>query len=603
MNITSSGVITPHLTFAAVDSIKLLILKVKAVASITRQPAVPLFPDCGAPHIGETSKMALIEFWRCIPVFAAIVLQFPIVAAPESQFDFPQSELSVTEGATSQIIVRRTGDTSGPAEVTISLNSGEAPRFPVTLQFAPSDAQKSFTLSTTDNPIPEADRFLELSLTNVTGATLSANSTLRVRVMDDDGRPGDVQSRRPASWQIDESLVRAWTNSSDAITISALLPRPDGGSYVVARKANWSQFIAFDNEGGIDPNVRSFSAFSTFKLAAQSDGKILLAGELRVMDGHPVFSLARYTPTGQFDESFVNGGYSAHGVYALAVQPDDKILIGGILTEYQTSAKVVRLLKNGAVDRTFHVGSEKGYYCTEIAVQPDGKVLFAYQRTGTWIERVNADGTDDPTFTPVRTTFINNANPRALAVQPDGKVLTAFGTDFRRVTSSGEPDPDFKLLTPPDGAVSAIIILPDQKILVAGSFKNIGGFERRGLARFNTDGSVDTTFDPGPGANFSHAVLLNDGNYLAAGDFQSYNTLPIKNLVKIRASVSPRFVLWKKQDQIETWFTANPGATISVDQSSNLQEWQPLETLSLSNFSTKLTPNSSSPLFLRAKLQ
>jgi uncharacterized delta-60 repeat protein len=547
--------------------------------------------------------MAFVKFWRCIPVYGVIVLQPQIVAAPESEFDFPESELAINEGATSQIIVRRTGDTSTPANVTIHLNSGEAPGFPVTLQFAPSQSQRTFTLSTTDNPIPEADRILELILTNLTGATLTSNSTLRVRVMDDDGRPGDVQNRRPPSWQIDESLVSAWTNSSEAITIRALLPRPNGGSYVVARKESWSQFIAFDKDGAIDPDVPPFFASSTFRLAAQSDGKILLGGELRVMDGQPVFSLARYTPTGQIDQSFVNGGYSAHGVYALAVQPDDKILIGGIVTEYQTSAKIVRLLKNGGVDHTFRVGSEKGYYCTEIAVQPDGKVLFAYQRTATWIERVNADGTDDPTFTPVRTTFINNASPRAITVQPDGKVLTAFGTDFRRVTSHGEPDPEFKLLIPPDGAVSAIIILPDQKILVAGSFKNIGGFERRGLARLNTDGSVDTTFDPGAGANFSHAVLLNDVDYLAAGDFQSYNTLPIKNLAKIRASVSPRFVFWKKQDQIETWFTANPGATISVDQSSDLQEWQHLETRSLSNFSTKLTPNSSSPLFFRAKVQ
>ena len=547
--------------------------------------------------------MTPVERGRAICLLTAIFSNLNVCGADESQIAFAEPELAIIEGSPAQFVVQRQGDTTQPANVIVHLQSGEAPGFPTLLRFEPSDAQKTITFSTTDDPLPAADRFIELAFTNVSGATVATNSTLRIRLMDDDGRPGHVENGDATTWQIDESIDPAWTNNYDSMTVRALLPRPGGGSYVVARKSGWSRFIAFTREGAVDPDLPAFLASNTSTLATQSDGKILLGGELRVMDGHPVFSLARYTPTGQIDKSFVNGGYSAHGVYAMAVQPDDKIIIGGLLTEYQYSSKIVRLQKNGGIDRTFRAGSEKGHFCTEIALQPDGKVLFAYSRSGTWIERLNPDGTDDPTFTPVRTMFINPNGPRAITVQPDGKVLIAFGNDFRRVTTHGESDPEFKLNGPPDGDVFDIILLPDRNILVAGSFKNIGGFERRGLARLKPDGSVDTTFDPGAGENFSHAILLNDGDYLAAGNFQSYNSLPVKNLAKIRASVTPRFVLWKKPDAIETWFTANPGTTVSLDQSSNLQSWQPLESRLLENFSTKLTPNASSPLFLRATVK
>ena len=213
------------------------------------------------------------------------------------------------------------------------------------------------------------------------------------------------------------------------------------------------------------------------------------------------------------------------------VQPDGKVLIAGWLSLMQDSSYVNytrngfgRLNANGTVDAGFGNGS--GADVTPVnamVLQPDGKVLiggsFAHVHgvARNSVARLNADGSLDTTFDP-------GAGPagtvNALLVQPDGKILvggsfTSVGATSReylaRLNADGTLDagfvgPDFADST--GWEVDALALQPDGKILVGGTFYfSSGPFSgskyRSGMIRVTSSGSVDTSFDTGDGAHDS----------------------------------------------------------------------------------------------------
>jgi uncharacterized delta-60 repeat protein len=131
--------------------------------------------------------------------------------------------------------------------------------------------------------------------------------------------------------------------------------------------------------------------------------------------------------------------------------------------------------------------------------------------------------------------FDPNANGlvNALAVQSDGKILvggsfTQIGGQTRNRIARLNPDGTVDTTFNPnaDNTVSTIAIQPDGKILVGGAFNQIGGQTRRRIARLNSDGSLDTTFpDLGAGSVLVSSVsafviaLQSDGKILIGGNF------------------------------------------------------------------------------------
>src|SRR5207302_560325 len=77
----------------------------------------------------------------------------------------------------------------------------------------------------------------------------------------------------------------------------------------------------------------------------------------------------------------------------------------------------------------------------------------------------------------------------------------------------------------PDNSIAAIAIQPDGRIVIAGDFTKYNAVARSHLARLNTDGSLDQTFNPLAKTDFpiSAIVLQSDGKLLLGGDFQSIN--------------------------------------------------------------------------------
>lgn len=148
-------------------------------------------------------------------------------------------------------------------------------------------------------------------------------------------------------------------------------------------------------------------------MAFQPDGKLVVGGAFSsfstaVGGGIPLTNLARLLPDGATDNSFVP---NAGTIYAVAIQPDGRIVAGGQFSSAgaRISRGVARFNGDGSVDGTFATSpgvQGTGAVVYAVTLQPDGKIVIGGQfsryngqpRNG--LARLNADGSLDESFSP-----------------------------------------------------------------------------------------------------------------------------------------------------------------------------------------------------------
>ncbi len=306
---------------------------------------------------------------------------------------------------------------------------------------------------------------------------------------------------------------------------------------------------SFDPGAGTNDNV--------IAVAIQPDNKVLLAGSFSTYNSSSRFRIARANADGSNDASFIPGNGPNGNVYGILVQPDGKILIWGPFTSYASTARngIARLNANGSLDMGFNPGSGfVGGVVNGLAVQPDGKILVCGMFTAfngssrKGLARLNADGTLDTSLDPG--TGVNQfTGISSLALQPDGKIMivgsfTSYGGTARghiaRANSDGSLDLTFNpgSGTLSSGDISGITLQPDGKSLITGVFDAYNGTGRRYLARVNTNGSLDTSFDPGTGflgAPYDSHILP-DGRIIITGGFIAYNGTGRNRIARINGT-------------------------------------------------------------------
>lgn len=360
-------------------------------------------------------------------------------------------------------------------------------------------------------------------------------------------------------------------------TVYSVVRQPDqkiliGGNFTTYNNVSRVRIARLNEDGTLDTSfdpgagATGGTPASVRAIALQPDGKILIGGLFTTYNGVARNRIARLNADGTLDTSFDPGtGTSAtasHYINSIVLQPDGKILIGGLFTEYNGTARsrIARLNEDGTLDTSFDPGTgttgTATHYVYSVALQADGKILIGGSFTGyngttgiNRITRLNADGTLDTSF-DLGTGAASNV--RKIAVQEDGKIIvggefSSFnGTTVGRITRinpDGTLDTAFNTaagtgFTSSSGtpSVHAIHIQADGKILAGGeTFIQFNGVPRNKITRLNADGSLDTSFDVGTGVNTGiyDFELQPDDKILIGGNYSSYNGVARRNITRL----------------------------------------------------------------------
>jgi uncharacterized delta-60 repeat protein len=290
-----------------------------------------------------------------------------------------------------------------------------------------------------------------------------------------------------------------------------------------------------------------------YTTSIQSDQSILIGGNFTTFNGVSRTRIARVLSNGTLDASF-DVGTGASNTVEKIIQSNGKVLVGGWFTSYDGVGRnrMMSLNDNGSVNTNFAMGNAVNPYIRSIVKETDFTTIiggnFSALTTGgasrKCIARIDVNGVLDPTFNPG--TGANSAIA-IMAYQSTGKLIIvgAFTTYngiarqyIARVNSDGSLDATFNPGTGPNQQITSMGIQDDGKIIIGGFFTSYNGFVRNRIARLNLDGSLDGTFDPGTGASASVSalVLQPDGKVIIAGDFTSYNGTPRSKIARLHFS-------------------------------------------------------------------
>ena len=345
------------------------------------------------------------------------------------------------------------------------------------------------------------------------------------------------QSGPPGS--LDKSF-NPGTGANDEIR--ALAVQPDGkilvgGRFTFFNGTAIKSVARVDVGGSLDGAFKPGVKGNIDAVTVQADGKILIGGEA-MQAGHPRRRVVRLDEDGRLDKSFgFHVNYNKE-IRTILVQPDGKILVGGSFSMIldQQQGGIVRLNANGALDNSFTLAGGASGTVWAMAVQPDGKILaggefdnFNGRKSGR-IVRLNADGRLDSSFNVAT----DGKNILAVAVQADGKILIAG--DFQnvnglsrprvvRLNADGSVDSSFYSGLNPNGEIRSVAIQSDGKILIGGGFSSIQGETSRRVARLNADGSLDKNFNVGMGASYLvwRVESQLDGRIVVGGAFENFD--------------------------------------------------------------------------------
>ncbi len=339
------------------------------------------------------------------------------------------------------------------------------------------------------------------------------------------------------------------------------------GSFTEYNGTASKNIIRLNASGTVDASYNVGSGFDELVESAviQNDGKVVAGGWFVAYNGTPASGIARVNTDGSPDGTFQYGtgftaGKGAGGATAMALQKDGKIIAGGIFSAYNGNPveNIVRIKPDGTIDAAFTASLDD--MPTKIAVQNDGKIIVAgwfsqvngVSRSG--IARLNTDGTLDAGF---NTGSGFNGDIYGVMVQPDDKILiggsfssyngTTYGK-IVRLMPDGTVDTSFKTgMGFSSEYVARFALQPDGKILAGGNFTSYNGDAARSLVRMHENGAMDTSFKTGAGfANGTNSngqlwslVPQPDGKILVGGIFTKYDGADHKCIIRLDGFEAP----------------------------------------------------------------
>ncbi|MCI0746199.1 MAG: hypothetical protein L0Y58_12405 [Verrucomicrobia subdivision 3 bacterium] len=432
-----------------------------------------------------------------------------------------------------------------------------------------------------------------------------------------------------------------------------------GGEFTMVNGANRARVARLNANGSVDDSFNPGRNVDGGFLVLQPDGKLLIGDVFTFINGTNRYARTRLNADGSVDSTFISDtnfrpylielnfddcgpqscGCTKYATpFGLRTQPDGKVLIS-VQTEtfiycpeggggYFVGHVLARFNADGSPDWSFGlvIGNHNSGGVGALAVQPDGKVVIGGGFTtvnGTnryGIARLNTDGSLDGSFqngmsgVGVRTNDGYSGVVGAVALQPDGKVLiggwftTVNGTNrnnIARLNADGSLDGSFNPGTGVSGQVFSISLQPDGKVLVGGLFTSVNGTNRNNIARLNANGSLDSSFNPGTGANgvVGSIALQSDGNVLIGGDFTTVNGVVRPRVARLYGDSIPSLSIARSNTfVIVSWPVTSPNFQLQENTNVSLSNgWSVVGAPSSTNsgFISATVPTTASRKFFR----
>jgi uncharacterized delta-60 repeat protein len=464
-------------------------------------------PPQSTPDAAEPAKLAL----------AAATTKLPILQGTSVTVDVTVTRL---EGITGAVVVAPVGLPDGVTADPLTI-AADATTGTLTLH---ADAAAPHSLPT------------EVALRGTIG-TEHGTTDVTVTVY---GPPGSLDT----SFAGGKLLLGAGAGDDYA---NAIAVQPDGKIIVAGRAAEHLgdfALIRLERDGQLDPTFGDGGRVLTdffgahegiHAITLQPDGKIIAVGVSNVQGSGDDFAVARYLPDGSLDTTFGDQGKvtttlgpDADTAYAVVLQPDGKIVVGGDSSRGSNTTgldfALVRYEANGRVDRTWgnegitlspmRDGNARDtiYALAVQTIEGEARIVATGGEGDFSAARYRSDGTVDNTFnfdigtlTNIFGSVIGAAH--AIAITPTGEIAIAGQIEHNvavvRLTSAGRLDESFngtgtqitKVSTTNQNWGQALAVEPDGKLVVAGyvweGASSSGNFA---VLRYNTDGALDTTF-------------------------------------------------------------------------------------------------------------
>lgn len=411
-------------------------------------------------------------------------------------------------------------------------------------------------------------------------------------------------------------LIGGWLDSYNGTTINRIARlNPDGS-------------IDTTFNPGTNPNVYIRD------IKQQNDGKILVGGQFSAINGTPRGNIARLNADGSLDLTFDSGVGGNNSIDRVEIDNAGRIMIGGQFSSYNgtPAVKMARLFDDGTIDTSFNFNNTVSWTVRTINIFQDGRLLIT---TDKQIKRLNEDGSLDLSFQG-GDGFNTDGSMYQTAILPDGKML--FGGVFNRYNETGRGnflklnedgtvDETFIAGSGANSRIQHSAVLPDGKTLIAGEFTSVSGYSTNHIARLNTDGSTDLTFQSnadfgdsitsifikhpsdkivvtyndynfpyssipaitrlnpdgsldstynngtGPNDYVTSAIQQPDGKIIITGNFTSYDSTPITKIARINIDGS-----------IDTTF--DPGSSVPSGQIRSIEYQDDGKILIGGNFTT-----------------
>jgi uncharacterized delta-60 repeat protein len=294
--------------------------------------------------------------------------------------------------------------------------------------------------------------------------------------------------------------------------VKEVLVQADGKLLVAGNFTNYNgiavkRLVRLNIDGSTDTsfNVGTGFNYMVYSIVVQPDGKIIAAGSFTTYKGVAVNNVIRLLPNGDLDPTFNIGTNPNDTPNLLLLQSDGKLLVGGDFITFNavTANKLVRLNADGSIDSSFSVGSGFDSKIYALTLQNDSKILVGGSfsnyngQTNKRIVRLNSNGNQDATY--VTGTGFSGGTVRTIIVQSNGRIILggSFSGNYNgnsvkrmlRLLPNGSYDTSFPVIL--NGQLNSICMVPGGAV-IGGNFNSVTGISKHRIAKllFCQEGTI-----------------------------------------------------------------------------------------------------------------